>query len=313
MIITKCPLRISLAGGSTDLDVFINQFGYGSVISFPCNLYTYVYIQKDRFGYNHDGYYVVNYSEKEICKDPLDIKNDVVREALKRFKVEPIGITFYSDIYSTGSGLASSSSYMNALVKGLTILTINSKGDHCNYFVSRMAYRIEKKFNYLLGQQDNYGCGIGGLKKMKFYSTKSPQIDFIQTDIFQDTYMYLIPTGVNRKSTSILETIEFKDDRLLKLVTDMEKSLLSNDDQSFHNIIKEGWQKKKETSKYIDQDVSIKNLDKELSVDKNILSHRLCGAGNGGFFLVFTNNKNFDKYNSIPISIDNDGITFKRI
>ena len=135
-----------------------------------------------------------------------------------------------------------------------------------------------------------------GLKKMKFYSTKSPQIDFIQTDIFQDTYMYLIPTGVNRKSTSILETIEFKDDRLLKLVTDMEKSLLSNDDQSFHNIIKEGWQKKKETSKYIDQDVSIKNLDKELSVDKNILSHRLCGAGNGGFFLVFT--KSFSEKNT---------------
>ena len=98
MIITRCPLRISLAGGSTDLDAFMDKFGNGSVISFPCNLYTYIYLQRDRLGYNHDGYYVINYSEKEISKSIQNIKNDIVREALKKFPVDPLGITFYSDI-----------------------------------------------------------------------------------------------------------------------------------------------------------------------------------------------------------------------
>ena len=57
----------------------------------------------------------------------------------------------------------------------------------------------------------------------------------------------------------------------------------------------------------------IKNLDELLSADQDVLSHRLCGAGNGGFFLVFTNNKSFNKYNSIAIDIDTDGIIANKL
>ena len=42
MIVSKCPLRVSLAGGSTDLIEYVELFGRGSVISFPINLYTYI-------------------------------------------------------------------------------------------------------------------------------------------------------------------------------------------------------------------------------------------------------------------------------
>lgn len=307
MIMTRCPLRISLAGGSTDLDVFIEKFGYGSVISFPCNLYTYIYLQKDRMGYNNDGYYVVNYSEKEISKNVEDIKNEIAREALKYFSIDPIGVTFYSDIYSSGSGLASSSSYMNCLIKALMILKPNN--DPQNYNICTIAHSVEKRFNHLLGQQDNYGCGIGGLKRMKFYNEKSPEINFINTKILEYTYMYLVPTRINRKSTDVLRSIKFDNDQLLHLVSEMENALLDNDHKSFHTIINEGWAKKKETSKLINENVKIKNLDKALASDTNILSHRLCGAGNGGFFLIFSRRKDFDSYDCIPISIDSQGIT----
>jgi len=46
MIIAKCPLRISLVGGSTDLQAFIEKYQTGSVISFPSDLYTYISIHK---------------------------------------------------------------------------------------------------------------------------------------------------------------------------------------------------------------------------------------------------------------------------
>ena len=38
MIIASCPLRVSLFGGSTDNPHFVDKYGYGSVISFACDL-----------------------------------------------------------------------------------------------------------------------------------------------------------------------------------------------------------------------------------------------------------------------------------
>ena len=50
MIISSCPLRVSLFGGSTDNPFFVKKYGYGSIISF-INLKTYVTIGQDKFGF----------------------------------------------------------------------------------------------------------------------------------------------------------------------------------------------------------------------------------------------------------------------
>ena len=60
MIIASCPLRVSLLGGSTDLEDFISEYGYGQVISFPVNLYTYVSINKRYYGR-----FLIQYSKTE--------------------------------------------------------------------------------------------------------------------------------------------------------------------------------------------------------------------------------------------------------
>ena len=48
MLIASCPLRISLFGGSTDNPYFVKEYGYGAVISFTCDLKTYVTISQDK-------------------------------------------------------------------------------------------------------------------------------------------------------------------------------------------------------------------------------------------------------------------------
>jgi D-glycero-alpha-D-manno-heptose-7-phosphate kinase len=53
MYISSCPLRVSLFGGSTDNPHFIDKYGYGSVISFACDLKTYITLHEDKIGYNH--------------------------------------------------------------------------------------------------------------------------------------------------------------------------------------------------------------------------------------------------------------------
>ena len=127
MIITKCPLRVSLVGGSTDLQDFIDHYGKGSVISFPVNLYTYITVSSDIYGPNKRfGQYIINYTKREEERCVKNIKNDIAREVIKYFNCKQIICTFYSDILSSGSGLASSSSYTLSMVKRFRNSTILS-------------------------------------------------------------------------------------------------------------------------------------------------------------------------------------------
>ena len=122
MYYASCPLRISLFGGSSDNPYFIEKYNYGSVISFTCDLKTYVTISQDKIGFNKQkGKYLINYSKREEVDKVSDIKNEVVRTVLEYFKMPPVQVTLTSDAYSQGSGLASSSAYTIALIKAISM------------------------------------------------------------------------------------------------------------------------------------------------------------------------------------------------
>jgi D-glycero-alpha-D-manno-heptose-7-phosphate kinase len=312
MILTKCPVRIGLAGGSTDLDSFIEKYGKGSVINFPINVYSYIFLHKDVLGYNTiNKKYTINYSKREEVDDLDSIKNDVVKQVLSYFDVDPCWITMTSDVFSVGSGLALSSSYINSLIKAVSIL---KNKNISNYKIAELAMKLERNFNPLLGYQDTYGCGIGGLKRIDIVKDKIPKIQYLNTDLFDNIDMYLIYTGICRSSTNVLKSIEIKNDSLLHLVDEMEDCIINSNLNKFINIISEGWKLKKETSSLIVEHENLKKIDKELEENPNILCHRLCGAGNGGFFMAFTK-KNIDTkliYSNLyckKVFIDYTGVT----
>ena len=87
MFISSCPLRVSLFGGSTDNPVFVERYGFGSVISFACSLKTYITLHEDKLGYNNEGgKYIINYSKREEVNDVRKIKNELVRIVLDYFR-----------------------------------------------------------------------------------------------------------------------------------------------------------------------------------------------------------------------------------
>ena len=310
MQITYCPLRIGIAGGSTDLESFIQENGYGSVINFSINLYTYTLTHKDVMGLNSLGDYVINYSKREQCDKIEDIENDIVRVVLKHFKKEPCMVAMTSDLSSSGSGLASSSSYTVSMIKTIS----ESMGIKLsNYDCCKLALKLEREFNPLTGYQDPYGCGVGGLKRLHFYKDKDPQIDYLPVDIFENMDMYLISTGTRRSSTEILKGVKSNKPvikSLLNLVDDFEYAIKRNDVEEFSRLVNEGWSIKKKAS---DKTTSsnIESLDKEIVSTPEILSRRLCGAGGGGFFLTFTE-KGQDIKSKFPnarkVEIDVDGV-----
>lgn len=286
MIVVSCPLRISLVGGSTDHPWFLEKYHSGAVISFPSTLRTYVTIHQDVFGTNTvEHNYNINYSRRETVKRVSDIQNELVRHCFEELNVEQMNCTLTSDIYSVGSGLAASSAYLQALIKSVYIW----RGQHITENeVCKIAEHIERRFNPLVGQQDFYGS-MGGFKRINFSHTAPPVFRYLNTGIVQNLDIYLLYTGILRNSTSVLESLDLtKSLELLKDVDDLEQAIEQNDLERFTEVMRRSWQHKKSTSKMICENPTLAELDQILETDTRVLSHKLCGAGNGGYFLLFT-------------------------
>jgi len=308
MITVKCPVRISLIGGSSDLDSYIKKYNKGSVISFTPDLYTYVSVYKDKIGKNNlEKKYIVNYSKREETNIIENIKNELVKEYFISENISPCSIHMTSDIFSYGSGLASSSSYSCGLVYAIEELHNNTLS---NIECGIKAHNLEKKINPLLGLQDVFGCCIGGFKKIDFIPDKLPKYTFLPTKIFDLYNICLVYTGYTRNSTEVLKGVSVPEtDTFNPLVERAEEYLMTEDYVSFLNIINEGWNEKKRTSKYVLENNNLHELDIELSNMKGCVANKLCGAGNGGFFLCF-----FEKDIELPnsyykINLTSEGVT----
>ena len=310
MFVASCPLRVSLFGGSTDNPTFIKRFGYGSVISFASNLKTYISLHQDKIGYNvYGGKFIVNYSKREEIENINQIINDPVRVVFKYFKVEPLTVSLNSDSYSQGSGLASSSSYIISLIKAISLY---KELDLTPMEICNLAYKLELKINPFCGFQDPYGCGIGGLKRIEFTNTNKIKYEFLETDLFNYFDAHLIFTGVTRNSKNVLADVSKNIDKATPLLETLEKAYIefkNKNYEKFLNLINISWEQKKITSNIISSNDTIKEMDELISNNKTVIAHKLCGAGNGGFFLVFSErNKLKLSFKKVKISVDTHGV-----
>lgn len=311
MYTASCPLRISLFGGSTDNPVFVEKYGYGSVISFTCDLKTYITLHEDKVGYNVQGHkYIINYSKREETENIIDIQNELVRIVLDHFKCKPLTVSMTSDAYSQGSGLASSSSYIISLIKCISMFNRLNLTD---IEICDLAYKLELLMNPYCGYQDPYGCGIGGFKRIHFERGGIIKYDFLKTNFFNEYDAHLVFTGVTRNSKNVLKDITENIDKSKPLLSTVDKAydcLLKNDYGKFLNYLNKSWIQKKKTSSIITENQSIKDIDETLNENETVLAHKLCGAGNGGFFLVFSEKNNLKlPYQSVKINVTSNGVS----
>lgn len=313
MIISSCPLRISLFGGSTDNPYFVEKYGRGSVISFTSNLKTYVTLHEDKLGYNMKGKkYIINYSKREETSYIADIQNELVRIVLNYFGLPPLTVSMTSDAYSQGSGLASSSSYIISFIKGITIINDIRMTD---IEICKLAYELELEMNPYCGYQDPYGCGIGGFKRIDFEKGGTVRYDFLSTNLFDIYDMHLVFTGVTRNSKNVLKSVTdnlHKIKPLLKTVDEAYDSLMKNDSERFLFYLNKSWEQKKSTTSAVTENETIRIMDKALEENESVIAHKLCGAGNGGFFLVFSQKNNLKiPYESVKIEVSPNGVIGK--
>jgi len=313
MYIASCPLRVSLFGGSTDNPYFVEKYGRGSVISFTSSLKTYVTISQDKLGYNKEGgKYIINYSRREEVSTIDEIQNEVVRTVLKHFDMPPVQVTLTSDAYSQGSGLASSSSYTISLIKACCLFFNLSITDND---VCKLAYRLERIYNPYCGYQDPYGCGVGGFKRIDFFSESSVRYEFLPSTIFDYFDIHLLFTGVTRNSKKILKNVTENLDKiqpLLETADQAYQTLIDDDYDKFMYLMNESWEQKKRTSSSIAENETIVSMDGNLKENQTVVSHKLCGAGNGGFFLTFSKKDTLKvPYHCVKIGVEPNGVSGK--
>ena len=309
MFISSCPLRVSLFGGSTDNPYFVEKYGRGSVVSFTSNLKTYVAISQDTIGYNNQGKYIINYSRREEVSSINEIENEVVRTVLEYYNIPPVQVTLTSDAYSQGSGLASSSSYTISLIKACCLFLNKSITDND---ACKLAYHLERTYNPYCGYQDPYGCGVGGFKRINFMGDNSVTYEFLPTDLFECYDTHLVFSGVTRNSKGILKKISKNLDKVKPLLKTCDKAydtLMKENLDKFLFLLGKSWHQKKETSPSIAECDTIIEIDHVLEKNDTVCAHKLCGAGNGGFFLVFSEKDTLNiPYDCVRITVEPNGV-----
>ena len=309
IVISRCPYRVSLLGGSSDLDWYVKNYEFGVAVGFSIKLYTRVilsYRESSERG-------ILNYSSREEYRDVESISHPIIRSCLKRFNIEKkVELCSIGESIS-GSGLGSSSSFSAALIKAISKLnSIDLTNQEIAHYASEIEITDLKK---PIGRQDQYLCALGGVNILNFRPngrvSKSNEPNLISAIENFSKKLYIVNTSITRNATTKLEnlkkensTVDFIND-LRKIATNfVEKSKSLNQkeiQELLESYMKDAWKIKRMMYGVMTKelfDIEKKLFKAEFSVLK------LLGAGGGGYFLVSYNGNNFE--NSKSELDDND-------
>tara|TARA_B100001057_G_C22687351_1_gene886269 strand:- start:510 stop:1076 length:567 start_codon:yes stop_codon:yes gene_type:complete len=178
--------------------------------------------------------------------------------------------------------------------------------------ICRLAYELEVSFNPYCGYQDPYGCGVGGFKRIEFMDSNTIKYEFLPVDLFDSYDLHLVFTGVTRNSKTILKDVSKNIDKISPLISTVHRAydfIKDGETLKFMEELNLSWEQKKETSKTITENLKIRQIDKDLQENPSVISHKLCGAGNGGFFLTFSKRDSLTvSYDSVKITVSPEGV-----
>jgi D-glycero-alpha-D-manno-heptose-7-phosphate kinase len=292
MIISRTPLRMSFAGGGSDLPVFYRRFG-GAVVSAAINQYVYVTVNK-----KFDQRIRVSYSRTEDAASVARIRHPLVREAMKMLGIDGgIEITSIADVPSKGTGLGSSSSFTVGL---LNVLHAYGQSHAGAEQLARESCQIEiERCGEPIGKQDQYAAAFGGLNYIQFNRDDSVLVEPIicrrQTLEKIQAGIVTFYTGITRSASAILQqqqsamASEKKKQTVMRRMCDLagqlRRELQANRADSFGELIHEGWLLKKTLT----SGISSNAIDDWYAKARKAgaIGGKLLGAGAGGFLMFY--------------------------
>ncbi len=317
MIISQTPLRISFAGGGTDLSAFYEQ-DEGWVISSAIDKYVFVII-KERF----DDKIYVNYSKKEIVERVDDIEHGLVREALKKTGItQGVEITTLADIPSEGSGLGSSSSITVGLLNACYAYQGIAQPAEV---LAREACEIEIDIlGKPIGKQDQYIAAYGGIRFFRFLPDGSVLVERVPLDnsarLRFGSNLLLFYTGKTRDANAILtEQRQRTMDGVYPVLQQIKRHagavrefLQSGRFDDVGRILRETWEFKKQLASRV-TNAMIEEMY-EAALATGAFGGKISGAGGGGFLLLYVPRERqnavreaLKSYREFPFFLEQDG------
>ena len=295
VIITQTPMRMTLAGGGTDVSWYSKIKG-GAWISASLNRYLLVTLtmteDQNFIGYSYGVEAFQGHSTKEI---PPYIKACLEHAGVTK----GVSVSISSEV-SGRSGLGGSA----ALEVGLLHALYCYKRQAVSQLdLAKKAFQIEsvKLGRDFIGPQDQYIVALGGIKyferDMSGRVTMEPLPLSLHTISELESNLLFFRTGIYRDAGHALkEQKDLASKKHIKALDDIKKLgqkakgyLLKGDVDSFGETFNEHWRIKKTLS----DKVSNSQIDAwyDEAIKAGALGGKIMGAGGGGWFVFYVNNK----------------------
>ena len=294
----KSPLRISFAGGGTDIEAVYREIG-GAVLVATMNKYSYATLHA-----RDDNHVVINSLDMNVQikyrvedKPVYDGVLDLAKACVHTMGIkEGLDISIHTEA-PPGSGLGSSSSMITALLAGLSAF----KGQVIDpYKLAEQAYHAERvELKISGGKQDQYACAFGGFNLIEFHPDDVEVTPLrLRPDVLNDLecHCMLCFTGKTRLSANLIDkqVASFKDPssrgregttRLKELAYEAKNLLLRGKIFEFGHLLHEANLAKKmmnpeTTDEFID---ALYERARALGA----FGGKILGAGGGGYLLLF--------------------------
>lgn len=291
MVMTRTPLRVSFAGGGTDLPEFYER-EEGAVFSAAVDKYVYVTVKRHSELFNEP--IRLNYSRTEQVNSISEIENQIARECLRFLDIEPpIFISTVADMPAS-TGMGGSSAFAVGLLNALHAF----RGERVTAGqLAEEACHIEMEvLKEPIGKQDQYAAAFGGLNLLRFGRggrvTVEPQrmANGAIPLLFRNVMMFW--TGHQRPAASVLSEQKVKTPANIETLLRMRdqahglRNLFAGrtvDIEELGRTLNQGWQMKRR----LGSKITTSGIDRyyDLAMAAGAEGGKLCGAGGGGFLM----------------------------
>lgn len=300
LIRAKAPLRVSFAGGGTDVPPFPEKEG-GCVLNATINKYAYGTLRPRKDGQisieSVDFGMSINYNVNQDLV--YDGKLDLVKAAIKKLGGQEstgFDLFLHSDA-PPGTGLGSSSAMMVVLVG---LLKEFKNMPLTDYEIAHLAYVIERKeLGIKGGLQDQHAATFGGFNFIEFLKDRVIVNPLkISQDVINELEhnLLLCYTGGTRLSARIIEDQVSRYEReeeetlqglreLKRITIEMKNALLRRRLNEFGELLHYAWENKKKLSSKI-TNPHIEEMYEEAR-KAGALGGKISGAGGGGYLLLY--------------------------
>jgi D-glycero-alpha-D-manno-heptose-7-phosphate kinase len=300
------PLRISFAGGGTDVPPYPTAHG-GAVLSSTIGRYATASV-RTRTDHDYRVESLDMMASAAFGRDELAFDGylDLVKAVLRNLApARGLDLTLATDA-PPGSGLGSSSALVVAMLAAIGALEGHAWSPAelawRAYQVERIDLRIEG------GMQDQYAAAFGGLNLIKFHGDGCVDVRSLRVapEVMDELERSLLLAwcghgrtdsgilrrqvdGVRNRSVRTLNSLA----TMKELVQTMSDALLKGDLAAFAEGLNEGWEQKRRLA----SGITTPWLDELYEVGRRAgaAAGKVTGAGGGGFLLFMTRPTNRDR------------------